>query len=314
MTLAADTVTHCSALVSPIILIRGAGEMASAIAWRLHSANIRRICMTELDVPFCVRRTVAFCTALETDDAQVEGVHARAARSLAEVESAWNLGKIAVVPQSRWSDFSDLAPDVVIDAILAKRNIATRIGDAPLVIALGPGFVAGCDCHLVIETNRGHHLGRIIRKGAAEPDTGVPGDIAGHTQARVLRSGAAGVFEANRKIGDRIAQGECIGHVAGAPVMAAVAGVLRGLLRPGTKVPVGLKLGDIDPRASPDYCVTISDKARAIAGSVLESVMQNFNKPTNLVATKRMNAVVSNETPQSADQNHITGRIRERTT
>lgn len=276
--------TDFRALISPIVLIRGAGEMASAVAWRLHMANIRHICMTELDAPLCVRRTVSFCTALEADCARVEGVEARATRSLAEVESAWRAGVIAVVGRSRWESIADLAPDIVVDAILAKSNIATQMSDAALVIALGPGFIAGRDCHLVIETNRGHHLGRLITEGSAEPNTGTPGDIAGHTEARVLRAGAAGAFESERQIGERIAPGEAVGSVAGVPVTAAIGGILRGLLRSGTNVSIGVKLGDIDPRARPDYCDTISDKARAIAGAVLEAVMRHCNRAAPPVA------------------------------
>jgi xanthine dehydrogenase accessory factor len=267
--------------ISPVVLIRGAGEMASAVAWRLRMANIGRICMTELDAPLCVRRMVSFCVALESGRAQVEGVEARAAGDLAEVKATWNEGAIAVVGRSRWNGIAELVPDVVVDAILAKRNIATRMSDAALVIALGPGFVAGRDCHLVIETNRGHHLGRIIADGSAEANTGIPGDIAGHTQARVLRAGSAGAFASERRIGDRIAAGETVGTVAGVPVVAAVGGVLRGLLRSGTDVDVGVKLGDVDPRATPDYCHTISDKARAIAGAVLEAVMRHCNRPSH---------------------------------
>jgi len=268
-----------TAPISPLVLIRGAGEMASAVAARLYWANIRRICMTELDAPLCVRRTVSFCSALETGCARVENVEADAARTRAEIELAWRRGRIAVVARSHWDAIAGLAPEVVIDAILAKRNMATRIDDAPLVIALGPGFVAGRDCHLVIETNRGHHLGRIIDQGSAAPNTGVPGDIAGHTEARVLRSPARGVFETARQIGDHVAGGECVGHVAGIAVTAAVGGTLRGLLRSGTQVTSGLKLGDVDPRARPEYCHTISDKARAIAGSALECVMRYYNRP-----------------------------------
>lgn len=264
--------------LSPVVLIRGAGEMASAIAWRLHRANIRRIVMTELDAPLCVRRTVAFCTALETGQTRVEGVAARSASTPAEAGDAWRDGHIAVAPHSQWHAFSDFAPDVVVDAILAKRNIATALADAPLVIGLGPGFVATQDCHFVIETNRGHNLGRIVESGGAEPNTGVPGDIAGHTQARVFRAPASGVFETRRAIGDRVSEGDSLGHVAGIPVNAALAGMLRGLLRSGTAVEKGVKLGDIDPRGRPDYCHTISDKARAIAGAVLECVLRAYNK------------------------------------
>jgi xanthine dehydrogenase accessory factor len=269
--------TDREALLSPVVLIKGAGEMASAVAWRLHMAKIRRICMTELDAPLCVRRLVSFCVALEAGHARVEGIEAVAAGNLDEVARAWRDGRIAVVPQRCWSEIGGLAPDVVIDAILAKRNLGTHLDEAPLVVALGPGFTAGHDCHLVIETNRGHSLGRIISQGGAEPNTGIPGEIAGHTVARVIRSGASGRFEAIRQIGDTVAAGDCVGTVAGVPVVAAVGGVIRGLLSSGIHVPAGLKLGDIDPRARPDHCHTISDKARAIAGAALEAVMRHFN-------------------------------------
>lgn len=265
--------------VSPVVLIRGAGEMASAVAWRLFMANIRRICMTELDAPLCVRRLVSFCSALDSGSACVEGVEAIVAEAEDDIAGAWRDGRIAVVPQSRWSATARLGPDVVVDAILAKRNLATTLADAPLVIALGPGFTAGHDCHFVIETNRGHDLGRIISAGCAAANTGVPGDIAGHTLARVIRPQTSGTFEARRGIGDIVAAGDSIGTVGGVPVTAAIGGVLRGLLRSGTRVPAGIKLGDIDPRATPAHCRTISDKARAIAGAVLEAVMRHCNRP-----------------------------------
>ena len=260
---------------SPIVLIRGAGEMASAAAWRLYMANIRRICMTELDAPLCVRRAVSFSTALESGSHSVEGITASIARDREQIERAWAQGQIAIVARAHWDALRNLSPAVVIDGILAKRNLGTKMSDAPLVIALGPGFVAGHDCHIVIETNRGHDLGRILTSGSAQSNTGVPGDIAGHTAARVLRAEADGVFLSERKIGDRVELGEIVGVVDGTPVTAAVGGILRGLIRLGTHVPRGLKLGDVDPRAKSDYCNTISDKARAISGSVLEAVMRS---------------------------------------
>jgi xanthine dehydrogenase accessory factor len=262
--------------VPPLVLIKGAGEMASATAWCLYRANIRRICMTELDTPLCVRRTVSFSPALEAGSTEVEGVQAHAARESSDIERAWSDGRIAVVAQRHWGALCDLSPTVVVDAILAKHNTGTRLSDAPLVIALGPGFVAGRDCHLVIETNRGHDLGRVLEEGCAQPNTGVPGDIAGHTAARVLRSDADGVFYSDRAIGDRVEAGDVVGMVAGTPVTAAVGGILRGLILPGTPVTRGLKLGDVDPRARVEYCYTISDKARTIAGSVLGSVMRHY--------------------------------------
>jgi xanthine dehydrogenase accessory factor len=266
--------------VSPFIVVKSAGEMASAIAWRLYMANLRRICMLDLDDPLCVRRQVSFCTALESGIADVEGVRAVAARDRDEIEAAWEAQAIAVVRITDWARIDGLAPDVVIDAILAKRNLGTNKDEAPLVIALGPGFTAGADCHLVIETNRGHDLGRIIASGSAEPNTGIPGDIAGHTDERVLRAPVAGTFQSQRAIGDRVRRNDIVGEVAGHPVTARLDGMLRGLIRPGTIVTTGLKLGDIDPRGKREHCHTISDKARAIAGAALEGVMRYCSRPS----------------------------------
>ncbi len=263
--------------VSPVILVKGAGEMASAIAWRLYMANLRRICMLDLEHPLCVRRQVSFCVALESGAAEVEGVRAARARGPAGIEHAWRAGEIPVVSTGDWAGFGGLAAEVVVDAILAKRNTGTRKADAPLVIALGPGFEAGTDCHAVVETNRGHNLGRILLAGSAEPNTGIPGEIAGHAGDRVLRAPAAGIFRTTRAIGDLVACGDLIGEVAGSPVTAPLGGMLRGLIRPGTSVVRGLKLGDIDPRGRREYCGAISDKGRAIAGAVLESIMRHYN-------------------------------------
>lgn len=265
------------AAISPFVLVKGAGEMASAVAWRLYMANLRRLCMLDLAQPLCVRRQVSFCTALETDAAEVEGVRAVQSRTRGDIAAAWEAGAIAVVSTADWARVAGITPEVVIDAILAKRNLGTRMADAPLVIALGPGFEAGADCHLVIETNRGHDLGRIIVAGRAAPNTGIPGEIAGHTDDRVLRAPCEGVFLTGRAIGDRIEKDELVGEVTGQPVTARIGGILRGLIRPGTAVVRGLKLGDIDPRGRREYCDTISDKARAIAGAVLEGVMRFRN-------------------------------------
>ena len=265
--------------LSPFVLIKGAGEMASAIAWRLYMAHMKRLCMLELPHPLAVRRDVSFCPAIEAGEAVVEGVTAARAADKTGVRTLWNEGKIAVVLGSDWKRFGALRPDVVVDAILAKRNLGTAIDEAPLVVALGPGFEAGRDAHLVIETDRGHDLARIIESGPSAPNTGVPGDIAGHSEARVIRAPAAGVFRSTRRIGDRVRRGEAIGKVDETPVVAGLDGVLRGLIGSGTRVPAGLKLGDVDPRGETRYCRTISDKARAISGSVLECVLRHANRP-----------------------------------
>lgn len=263
--------------MNPFVLIRSAGEMASGIAWRLHMANLRRLCLLDLPDPLCVRRTVSFCPALEEGTATVEGVQAVRVCSPAEMLAAWSAGRIAVMAVADWR--GDPPPDVVVDAILAKRNIATALSDAPVVIGLGPGFEAGTDCHFVVETNRGHDLGRVYTSGRAHPNTGIPGEIGGATAARVLRAPAAGLFRSACRIGDVVRRGQAVGEVDGIPVVAQLDGLLRGLIRPGIAVTEGLKLGDVDPRGAGVDCFTISDKARALGGAVLEAIMRRLNAP-----------------------------------
>ena len=160
---------------------------------------------------------------------------------------------------------------------MAKRNIDTHISDAPLVIALGPGFIAGVDCHAVVETNRGHRLGRVIWQGAAEANTGTPGIVAGKGRERVLRAPVTGVASWRVEIGDRVRERQILGDVAGHEIAAPFDGVVRGLIAPGTTVPVGLKIGDIDPRDDVESCFTISDKALAIGGGVLEAILTHIS-------------------------------------
>lgn len=261
-----------------VVTIKGAGEMASGVAWRLYKANILRIYMMEIPYPLAVRREVAFCEAVHDGIKVVEGVEAIRADSVQEIHHAWDKGKIAVVVDPEWKISEKVRSDVMVDAILAKRNLGTVLNEAPLVMGLGPGFVAGKDVHMVIETNRGHHLGRIITSGSAEPTTGIPGNIGGFAAERVLRAPSSGIFRATRTIGDMVKRGEAVGDVDGAEICAEIDGVIRGLIRSGNRVVQGLKLGDIDPRADSSYCNTISDKARAIAGSVLEAILRVFNR------------------------------------
>jgi xanthine dehydrogenase accessory factor len=258
--------------------IKGAGEMASAIAWRLHMANIRKIFMMEIPCPLAVRRGVCFCEAVHDGCKTVEGVEAIKADSADHVGGIWKEGKIAVLVDPGWKAREKLHPDVILDAIVAKKNLGTARTDAGLVIGLGPGFVAGSDVHMVIETNRGHNLGRVIATGSAEPDTGVPGDIGGYTQERVLRAPAGGMFRTPKAIGDLVKTGEVVGEVAGMEIRTRIGGVVRGLIRPGIEVAQGAKLGDIDPRGDRSYCFSISDKARAIAGAALEAVFRVYNR------------------------------------
>ncbi len=262
-----------------VVGIKGAGEMASAIAWRLYQANMRKIFMMEIPRPMAVRREVSFCEAVHEGRWTTEEVSAVLANGMEEVQIAWSNGEIAVLVDPMWESIKTIRPDVIVDAILAKKNLGTTMTEAPLVIGLGPGFHAGKDVHLVIETNRGHHLGRIIPSGPAEPNTGIPGGIGGFAAERVLRAPIRGMFKAGKAIGEMVEPGQVIGDVDGEEVRAEIGGVLRGLIRSDNKVPKGLKLGDVDPRGDRGYCNTISDKARAISGSVLEAVLRKYAKP-----------------------------------
>jgi xanthine dehydrogenase accessory factor len=251
--------------------------MASAVAWRLYMANLKKILMLETASPLAVRREVSFCEALHDGSQTMEGVKAIMAGSSTDIHLAWQQGKIAVAADPQWRLLEKVRPQVVVDAILAKKNLGTRMEEAELVIGLGPGFNAGSDVHMVIETNRGHDLGRILTTGTAQANTGVPGDIAGFTKERVLRAPVAGQFRTTRSIGDFLKAGEIIGTVAGQKVSSKIDGVLRGLIRPDATVRQGLKIGDVDPREQKQNCYTISEKARAIGGSVLEAVLRVYN-------------------------------------
>ncbi len=260
------------------ILIRGAGEMASGVAHRLYQSGFR-ICMIEIPHPVAVRREVSYCEAVYDGEKEVEGVRARLISRPEEIRSAWQEGMIPLLVAPGLKKTKDfMRPDVLIDAIMAKKNLGIRIHDAPLVIGLGPGFTAGRDVHIVIETNRGHHLGRVIRSGTAEPDTGIPGDIGGYTVQRVLRAMKKGTFHPYKGIGERVHKGEVVALLDDSPVVAEISGVVRGLLREGIEAKKGMKIGDIDPRGKRQFCFTISEKARAIGGGVLEAILYWFNQ------------------------------------
>ncbi len=252
--------------------------MATGVACRLHRANFTRILMLEIRSPLAVRRRVSFCEAIHEQHVAVEGIEAVRIERDDDLSVAWASGKIPVLIDPQAESVQRLKPDVVVDATLAKRNLGTAMQDAPLVIALGPGFCAGTDCHVVIETNRGHDLGRLITHSSAAENTGVPGDIGGYTSERVLRAPADGLFIPVKLIGEMVRQGEVVGRVGELEVVAAVGGILRGLIRPGSVVPCGLKIGDVDPRGEADYCNTVSEKARALGGAVLEAVLAMYNR------------------------------------
>jgi xanthine dehydrogenase accessory factor len=261
------------------ILIRGAGEMATGTAVRLHNSGFPFLVMTDIDRPLAVRRMVSFCEAVHEGVWSVEGVKAVKIDLLAEADLVHGRGQVPVLVDPLNTSRDSLKPDVIVDAILAKKNLGTRITDAPLVIGMGPGFHAGKDVHCIIETNRGHDLGRLISEGEAFPDTGIPGEIEGQAALRVLRSPSDGVFHSDVKIGSLVKAGTVVGSVDGREVVAPLSGVLRGLIRPGNRVTAGLKIGDVDPRGKIHYCFTISEKARAIGGAVLEAILMKFNKP-----------------------------------
>ncbi len=254
------------------VLVKGGGEHASGTAHRLFRAGCR-VLMTELARPTAIRRSVAFGSAVYEGVVEVEGVRGVLCR-VDDVDALpageWPHVPVCVDPASRlvraWR------PDVVVDARLLKLNLDNALADAPLVIGLGPGLVAGRDVHYAIETMRGHDLGRIVAEGPVSHDTGEPGDIGGHTTRRLLRSPADGVFTSARRIGDRLAAGDVVAHVGEAELRTPIAGVLRGLLWPGLEVTAGFKVGDVDPRNDPGLCRTLSDKTRTISGSVLELV------------------------------------------
>jgi xanthine dehydrogenase accessory factor len=228
----------------------------------------------ETDAPTAIRRKVAFASAVYQGSVAVEGVEALLARDVAGARAILGQEKVAVLVDPDAASLAALRPVLVVDAILAKQNLGTRRDMAPRVVALGPGFVAGSDVHAVVETCRGHDLGRVITSGAARPDTGVPGAIEGFDVERLLRAPQAGTFRPAREIGDSVGAGDVVADVNGAPVRAAIGGVLRGLLHPGLPVREGQKVGDIDPRGERPLCFTISDKANAVAGGVLEAALR----------------------------------------
>jgi xanthine dehydrogenase accessory factor len=258
------------------VLIKGAGEMATGVAWSLYQSHLH-VLMTEIPLPLAVRRGVAFCEAVHEGRKTVEGVEAVLIDHANEADEAWANSKIPLMVDPFLEGMSITRPDVLIEATLAKKNTGITINDAPLVIALGPGYEAGRDAHLVVETNRGHHLGRLYTSGYAQANTGVPGNISGMSAERVLRAPADGVFDAKLVLGDLVEARQVVAMVAGEPVVAGIAGILRGLIRSGTQVSRGLKVGDVDPRGDKSYVDTISEKARAIGGSVLEGICRKWN-------------------------------------
>ena len=255
-----------------LVVIRGGGDLATGTALRLYRAGME-VVVCETAVPTSIRRTVCFSEAVRLGETEVEGVTARLA-ALPDLPDLLGRGIVPVLADPEGACIPTLAPDAVVDAIIAKRNLGTRMDMAPVVVAAGPGFTAGLDCHAVVETMRGHYLGRVIYDGAALPNTDVPGLIGGYAGERVLRAPADGVFQGAKRIGDRVRAGEAAGYVDGAPMVCTIDGVLRGLLADGVPVRRGMKSGDVDPRCAPEHCLCASDKALAVGGGVLEAILR----------------------------------------
>ena len=264
--------------MSAVVLVRGAGDLATGTILRLHNCGFR-VLAVECARPSAIRRRAAFCEAVFDGAATVEGVTARLIDRIEQADAVWNAGEIPLIVDETAVCAAACAPAVLVDAILAKRNLGTTRDMAPITIGLGPGFTAGGDVDAVVETMRGHRLGRVIYDGAALPNTGVPGSIAGFAAERVIHAPASGAMTFVRSpepvdIGSIVQKGQTIGFVGGVPVTATLDGVLRGLIREGYPVTEGLKIADIDPRAQEvQNCTTVSDKARAIAGGVLEAML-----------------------------------------
>lgn len=255
-----------------LVWVRGAGDLASGIAFRLKKSGFR-VVMSDLPEPTAIRRTVCFSEAIVNGTACVEGVCARFAKDAAAAEAILHGDEIPVLADPSGEETKKLRFDALVDAILAKRNLGTKRTDAPIVVGVGPGFTAGEDCHAVVETMRGHTLGRVYYEGAALPNTGVPGNIGGFALERILRAPRAGAFKGAKKIGDTVAAGEICAYVDGEPIVSRIPGVLRGLLPNGIRVYAGMKSGDVDPRCEISHCYTVSDKALAIGGGVLEAIL-----------------------------------------
>lgn len=256
-----------------LVVIKGGGDLASGIAHRLFRCGFDLV-ITEIERPTVIRRSVAFANAIFEGKMAVEEVTA-VKSSPEEVANNLRAKLIPVVIDPDCKIIAQYKPWAVVDAILAKYNIGTRLLDAPVVIGVGPGFTAGVDVHRVVESMRGHDLGRVITNGSAAPNTGVPGEIGGYSRERLVMAPQAGVFTAVRKIGDLVKAGDLLGNVDRQPVLAAIGGVLRGILHDGLEVRQNMKIGDIDPRAEVAHCWTISDKARAIGGGVLEALLMS---------------------------------------
>jgi xanthine dehydrogenase accessory factor len=255
---------------SNLVVVRGAGDLATGILYALKNFGYD-VVAAELKNPSSIRRTVSLCEAVYENTYTVENVTAERSTP-ATIPSVLAAGRIPVVIDRDAKIIASLRPGIVVDATIAKKNIGTTIDMAPMVIGVGPGFTAGSDVHAVVETKRGHMLGRVILKGAAEPNSGIPGVVNGYAMERVIYAPREGIIQNIRQIGDHVEAGETIATVDGEAVTARISGTLRGLIRDGYHVTEGFKTADVDPRDNPSHCYTISDKARLIGFGVLLAI------------------------------------------
>lgn len=257
-----------------LVVVRGGGDIGSGVAWRLRRVGFP-VVVLELERPLTIRRTVAFSTAVTAGDIIIDGIEGRRVASHQEAIATAMHDTVAVLVAP---EIPDMPVSVVVDARLAKRNLGTDTRQAPFVVALGPGFTAGKDCHAIVETKRGHDLGRVIWEGSAATNTGVPGTIGGASEDRVIHVEVDGDLTWDAAFGDSVGRGEVLGQVSGSLVRSKIGGVVRGLLLPGPVVK-GLKIADIDPRFDPTAIHHISDKSLSVGGGVLEAILAWLNDP-----------------------------------
>lgn len=261
-----------------VVIVKSGGDLASGIIQKLHRVGFR-VLVLETQTPTAIRRMVSFAEAIYEGKKEIEGIIAIHTKNIIEIYHAWSMDYIPVLIDPNGDYIEKFKPIAVVDAIIAKRNIGMKKDLAPITIAVGPGFTAGKDCNVVIESNRGHDLGRLIYEGEAEPNTGIPGIIAGYSVERVLYAPDEGTTELIHKIGDIVKAGDIIGYVNDKSINTKLDGVIRGLIRDGAYVTKDMKIGDVDPRLDQiNNCYTISDKARAIGGGVLEAIMIEMRK------------------------------------
>ena len=261
-----------------VVIVRGGGDLASGTINRLHNMGFK-VLVLEIEKPNFIRRKVCYGQAVYEKEFLLEGIVSKRADNLDEIKNIWADGRIPVYIDSQIEIVSNIKPIAVIDAIIAKKNLGMRKGIAPITIALGPGFEAGKDVDAVIETQRGHNLGRIIFEGFAAENTGVPGIIKGYGKERVIHAPASGKLKIVHDIGSIVQKDEIIAYIDSVPVYASLTGLIRGMIREGSIVEKGLKISDIDPREEElKNCYTISDKARTISGGVAEALFYLMNR------------------------------------